>query len=300
MTLNGLLLINKPADITSHDVVARLRKNLHQKDIGHTGTLDPMATGLMVMVLGEATKISDYLMMDEKSYRLRVQLGVRTDTLDRTGKVLSEQKVDLDPEVIRKAALEMVGDFEWPVPVFSAMKVDGERLYEAGRRGDQIETPVKKMKFWDAHIEEVFPSGIQLSISCSKGSFIRTWAAQLGEKLGVGGMLSELCRLSVGPWRLENAVDLTHPEPQVGLIPLGEALPALKAFFVEGKDQRLLLNGQVPRDLASRLIFEQKEAIRRQETVTVKVLDHRQNMLALVAAIPGQGVKIRRVFKVLG
>lgn len=299
MVRNGLLLINKSPDMTSHDVVGVLRKKLGQKEVGHTGTLDPLATGLMVMVLGEATKLSDYLLMDDKRYRLKARLGVRTDTLDRTGQVLASQAVSLPESQIREAALELVGEFEWPVPIFSAVKVNGEKLYEKGRRGETFETPVKKMAFWDPQIEEVTGDTITLSLSCSKGSFIRTWISQLGERLGVGAVMDELTRLAVGPWRLDNAIELEKVESGLsrGLIPLNQALPFMKAFFVEGRDQRLLLNGQVPKDLAMRMVFEQKEAFRRNEPVTVKVFDGQQNMLALVAAIPGQGVKIRRILK---
>lgn len=298
-----MLLVNKPAGMTSHDVVAILRKKLNQKDIGHTGTLDPMATGLMVTVLGEATKLSDYLTADDKSYRLNVQLGLKTDTLDVTGTTLETCEVDLPKEKIESAVHEQIGEFLWPIPIFSAAKVDGQRLYEKGRRGESFETPMKPMKFWQAEIEEVLPASVRLSVFCSKGSFIRTWASQLGDRLGVGGCLKELTRLTVGSWSLKNAIELEAVSQAVAegsggaFVPMQEALPFMRAYFIEGRDQRLLMNGQVPKDLAARLIFEQKESIRLQEPITVKVLDSQRNMLALLAAVPGQGVKIRRIFK---
>lgn len=299
MSLNGILLIDKDPDMTSHDVVAVLRRQLNQREVGHTGTLDPMARGLMIMVLGEATKLSDYLMMNEKSYRLSVRLGLRTDTLDRTGQVLEEKPVDVPLERIRQTALSLQGSFAWPVPVFSAVKVNGEKLYEKGRRQEVVETPVKNMEFWGIQIEEVLPKEIQLSVHCSKGSFIRTWADQLGQKLAVGGTLTELNRLSVGPWRLEDAAKLQDsPETlKAKVIPLSRALPEMKGLIADSKEQRLLQNGQIPRDLANRLVFEQKEAARLAAPITIKVLSMDQNLLALIAAVPGQGLKIRRVFK---
>lgn len=299
--LNGLLLVDKPADMTSHDVVATARKLLKQSSIGHTGTLDPMATGLMILVLGEATKLSDYLLATDKTYRLNVRLGLTTDTLDRQGKILSEALCNLPTEKIKETALAQQGEFEWPVPVFSATKVDGRKLYEYGHRGETVETPIKKMRFWGAAVREVASQGIQLDLSCSKGGFIRTWAAQLGERLGVGGILQELRRLRVGDWSVESAVALEEladvSQARRGFVPLSEALPNWKQLVASERDARLMRNGQIPRDLANRLVFEQKQAFSSGQAVFVKVVTDLGELLAVLAAEPGQGLKIRRVFR---
>ena len=302
MVANGLLLINKPKDLTSHDVVARVRKALKQKSVGHTGTLDPMATGLMVLVLGEATKLSDFLTFSDKSYRLKAKLGVRTDSFDATGKVLSEVAVDLPEEKIRAAAVALQGEFEWPVPIFSAAKVDGKKLYEYARAEAPIALPIKKMQFSGVEIESIEPSAISLSLSCSKGSFIRSWCAELGERLGVGGHMETLERLSVGPYALKQAVTLEEidADPTLverKLIAMSAALPEHRCIRVPNKEQRLLLNGQIPRDLANRLIVEQKEAFLRNETIPVKVLGLGGELISILVAQPGQGLKIRRVFR---
>lgn len=298
--LDGLLLIDKPADVTSHDVVGKVRQVIKQKSVGHTGTLDPLATGLLVLVLGEATKLSDYLLMADKSYWMKVRLGVTTDSMDRTGKVLSEVNCDLPRDTILGAVNAAVGEFEWPVPVFSAAKVDGKKLYEYARAGQDVQIPVKKMKFWGAQVEEASGFGVQLHISCSKGSFIRTWADQLGKSLGVGGIIEELRRTRVGHFDVKQAIavgDLTQNNVSSAFIPMAQALPGWKSIVANPKENRLIANGQVPKDLYNRLIFEQKQSFEHQQPIFVKVISGTGDLLAILAAEPGQGLKIRRVFR---
>lgn len=299
--LNGLLLVDKPTDLTSHDVVARLRKILGMRAIGHTGTLDPLATGLMIMVLGEATKLSDYLMAADKSYSLKIKLGVTTDSLDRTGKILTEQDGRVDADRLRQAVSELEGEFDWEVPLFSAAKVDGKKLYEHGRAGtgEEVVRPTKRMKFWDVKILELGEDRLEVSLHCSKGSFVRTWASQLGERLGTGAVVEELRRLSVGPWDLNQSSTLERlaDGETPSFIPMGQALPDLRPVVAGPREIKLVTNGQIPRDLGSRLMFEQKQAIETQKSVYIKVLTGSGDLLAILAAEPGQGLKIRRVFR---
>lgn len=300
---HGLLLIDKPQDFTSHDVVARVRKSLGQRSVGHTGTLDPLATGLMVMVVGDATKLSDYLMASDKRYWLKIRLGVTTDTLDRTGKVLSQRDVQVDLARLRQAVKELEGEFDWEVPLFSAAKVDGKKLYEHGRggTGQDVVRPVKRMRFWDVELLESAGDQLEVVMSCSKGAFVRTWASQLGEILGTGAVVEELRRLNVGSWKLENALTLEQLEETANnvpaFIPMSHALPDLKPILAAPREAKLLVNGQIPRDLATRLMFEQKKAIEIQCPVFIKVLTGEGDLLAILAAEPGQGLKIRRVFR---
>ncbi len=280
--------------------MARVRRALGQKSVGHTGTLDPLATGLMVMVLGEATKLSDYLIASEKSYRMKVKLGITTDTLDRTGQVLSQAPCDFSASQIRDEALKLQGDFEWKVPLFSAAKVDGKKLYEYGREGAAVEQPVKIMSFRDAEVLEAGGTQLEVVLTCSKGSFMRSWAHELGQRLGCGAVMEELRRLSVGGWRLENALtldDLTRETAERAMIPLAQALPGLKSVVAAPKEMRLMVNGQIPKDLAARLIPEQKQAIAGGESVFIKVLTGPGDLLAILSAEPQQGLKIRRVFR---
>lgn len=298
---DGLLLVDKPKDLTSHDVVARVRKALKQKSVGHTGTLDPIATGLMILVLGEATKLSDYLMAEDKRYRVNARFGVRTDTLDRAGQMVEERPCSLTDDEIRTEAATLQGQFEWPVPLFSATKVNGQRLYEHGRKGSEVELPIKEMRFWDVEVEKTTPNSAEIALTCSKGGYIRTWVDQLGQALKVGGVVDELRRLTVGGWSVEQAVTLEQLEaqgqPGQGLIPMAQALPGLKSILARPREARLVGHGQIPKDVGTQLIYEQKQAIESGRPVFIKVVSQEGDLLAILAAEPRQGLKIRRVFR---
>ena len=156
------------------------------------------------------------------------------------------------------------------------------------------------MNFWDNDVEEASSLGVQLSLSCSKGSFIRTWADQLGKELGVGGIIEELRRTRIGTWGLDRAVKLNTLTPEAAreaLVPMSRALPEWKQVVANPKEMRLISNGQVPKDLVNRLIFEQKQSFELQAPVFIKVLSPSSDLLAILAAEPGQGLKIRRVFR---
>ena len=300
MKFDGLLLVDKPQGVTSHDVIARLRKILDRKDIGHTGTLDPMATGLMVTLLGEATKLSSYILGQNKTYELEVILGKKTDSGDRTGKVVEEQPVpDLTQQDFLRAGAELEGVFEWPVPLFSAVKVDGEKLYEKAHRGESVEsTPVKTMQFLHVKLLSAEQERARYQVECSKGSYIRTWAEKLSEKLGTVGTLGELRRLRSEPYSVEDALTFEELEAggEKGFVPLSRALPDATALTVSGMDQKLILNGQISKDLKSRLISSVRAPI---EAKVFKILDRSPSprLLALIGLDPGRGFEIRRVFK---
>lgn len=290
--------------MTSHDVVACLRRSLRQKRVGHTGTLDPIATGLMVVVLGEGTKLSDYLVAEDKAYTVRIRLGVTTDTLDRAGQVLERKPVQVTLEQAMEAIVHLEGEFEWPVPRFSAVKVDGQPLHKRARRGDEeFATPVKTMRFWDIRIDEFNEDQMVVSLSCSKGSYIRTWVQKLGERLGTGAMVEELRRTRVGEWTVADSVSPAALEEQEveaandAFIALDEALPGYRSVVADAREARLVENGQVPRDMAGRLVPEQKQAFATGHPVFIKVLGAGGHLLAIIAAEPGQGLKIRRVFR---
>ena len=307
--LDGLLLINKPAGITSHDVVAKVRKKLKRKDIGHAGTLDPIATGLIILLLGEATKISEYVLTGDKGYRLKAQFGFTTDMWDVTGKTL--ESTDFRPRIedVRSVASQMIGDFLWPVPVYSAVKVDGRKLYELARQGVAVESPQKNMRFWGVEVEHVTSEEIIATIYCSKGSFIRTWVYEMGRKLGCGATLTGLERLYSAPFSLSQAVSLADLEAasdheleailrQPSFVPLRETLLNWEALTVNGKDQKLLYNGQISYDLERRLIPLVRECIATNKTLGVRVLSGENGqLLSLIEAQPGRGLKIRRVFR---
>jgi tRNA pseudouridine55 synthase len=293
--LNGLLLINKASGLTSHDVVSRVRRILQTKEVGHSGTLDPMATGLMVLLIGEATKLSSYVTEGDKSYRVGVKLGVTTDTLDTTGQVLTEKQVLCSDEEIQKTALQISGELNLLIPMFSAKKIDGKKLYEYAREGEAVVQPSKLMNFWGVTSE----GPLQFHLHCSKGSFIRSWVQLLGEKLSCGATMSSLQRTSSHKYSLDQAATLEQLESFDAekisslLIPLDQALKGIKSIRIKGQDAVLMKNGQISHPLRSQLITKFNPD---QDEVIQILPEERGQILALIGLEKGQGFKIKRVF----
>lgn len=313
--LNGLLLVDKPVDWTSHDVVSKVRRLAGQSSVGHSGTLDPFASGLMVLLLGHGTKLSDYILSKDKTYAVEVCLGVETDTLDRTGQVVKTLPVEVCHEDIQRALGVCQGEVDLPVPRFSAIKVNGQKLYNKARSGQEFEAPLKRMHFYDLKfIDYNGHDRIRVQVSCSKGSYIRSWAAWLGRELGCGAMAQELRRLSSLPFDVKAAVTLGEIEQRIyaesssqkiepqhlkeAFIPLSEALPDLRRVSADARDERLFLNGQISKDLATRLVVDLKEAQRSQRAKAIQVFSlERRELIGIIEALPEAGLKIRRVFK---
>lgn len=297
---NGLLLLDKEPGGTSHDVVAQVRRVLGTRSVGHCGTLDPMAGGLLVLLIGEGTKLSHYILEGDKSYRLKARFGLRTDTLDTTGQVLSESEQRPTEAQVREAAQALVGDFEWEVPQYSAVKVQGQRLHEAARRGEDIQAPVKTMRFWDLKILGIGSDEAEFEIHCSKGSYIRTWVSKLGERLGCGAAMSGLRRLSSFPFGVDQASTLDRVKDQwdrrqlsSSFVPLNRALPNVKRVRIQGTDQTLLMNGQISHDLRAQLISQ----FRPGADELLQIHSREDQLLALVGVEKGKGFTIRRVFR---
>lgn len=293
--MNGLLLINKPSGLTSHDVVSRVRRILQTKEVGHSGTLDPLATGLMVLLIGEATKLSSYVTEGDKSYRVGVKLGITTDTLDITGKVLSEKNISKSAYEIENQALSLHGDFELPIPLFSAKKIEGKKLYEYAREGKEVSIPSKKMSFWD--VKKVDQNSFHLH--CSKGSFIRSWVSLLGEKLECGATLQSLERTSSHQYQLNEAITLENLEKITAqdmstiLVPMDQALKGVKSIRAKGQDAILMKNGQISHSLRSQLITR----FNPDTDEVIQILpEEKGKILALVGIEKGQGFKVKRVF----
>ena len=298
--LHGLLLVNKEPGGTSHDVVARVRRILDTRSVGHAGTLDPMAGGLMVMLVGEGTKLSNYILEGNKSYRAKAKFGVVTNTLDITGEVLETKPVDVSAADIERAAKELQGEFEWEVPMFSAVKVDGERLHKAARRGEDVARPIKRMKFWDVNVLKVEGDTLEVDLTCAKGGYVRTWIQKLGEKLGCGASMSGLVRTRSFPYELSRAMTLEqlakarHSGEEIpAFVSMEQALPAVRRIRVKGPDQALLLNGQISHDLRAMLIAQ----VSPETEDLIQIQSVRNQLLALIALEQGKGFTIRRVFK---
>lgn len=208
--MNGIIIIDKPQKFTSFDVVAVVRKTLHEKKIGHTGTLDPMATGVLPILLGSATKAQILLPDSDKEYLADFKLGITTDTLDITGKVLSEKVSDITTQQIKNILPEFRGNIMQKPPMYSAVSKDGVRLYELARKGmvvEREERPVTVYKLELMAFDEKTQSGT-LSISCSKGTYIRVICDDIGKKLGCGCVMTALRRTKACGFSIDDAVTL--------------------------------------------------------------------------------------------
>ena len=204
---SGVLLIDKAPDMTSHDVVAIARKALNTKKIGHCGTLDPMATGLLMLVVGRATKIQDLLMSEDKEYQGTITLGAVTSTQDRQGEVLETKPVpDLSEAEVRAAFDTLTGPFDQIPPMVSAIKKDGVPLYKLARKGQEIEREPRPVHVTSYQISRLALPEIDFTVNCSKGFYVRTYAHDIGARLGCGGHLSALRRTRSGKFTLDRAI----------------------------------------------------------------------------------------------
>lgn len=229
---SGVVTVNKPCGMTSHDVVNKMRRIFKTKKVGHTGTLDPMATGVLPILVGNAVKASSFLVSDSKCYRAGMRLGITTDTEDTSGKVLEEKSVAVSDEEVVFAINSFLGESLQTPPMYSAIKVDGKKLYDLAREGIEIEREARRIfidRIWD--IEKISDTEWQFSVSVSKGTYIRTLTADIGAKLGVGGAMSSLCRLESGSFTLDRAYTLEELEALSEADRLGEAvIPTVELF----------------------------------------------------------------------
>lgn len=215
MDINGVINVYKEAGFTSHDVVAKMRGILHQKKIGHTGTLDPAAEGVLPVCIGRGTRLCSLLTDHDKVYETVLLLGVTTDTQDMTGEIIKECPVQIELQQIEECVHSFIGEQMQIPPMYSAKKVNGKKLYELAREGKEIERKPVPITIHDIQILSVELPRIKLSIHCSKGTYIRTICHDIGEKLGCGGSMEMLLRTRVGRFSLENALKLDEIQKYV-------------------------------------------------------------------------------------
>lgn len=260
---DGVLNINKPAGWTSQDVCAKLRGRLHIKRIGHTGTLDPMATGVLPVCIGKATRIIEYYDNDFKTYHAGMKLGITTDTLDSTGTVLEEKAVLIREEDIRKAFEEYTGKVSQIPPKYSALKINGKRAYELAREGKDFEIKAREIMILSNEITKLdIESGeIEFDVTCSKGTYIRTICDDIGRRLGCGAVMTSLVRTKSGYFDISEALELieiiekTDEDIEKLVIPMDETL--INLGTVELNDNRFtaFINGN-PSGTGYRVIKE--------------------------------------------
>jgi len=214
---SGFLVVDKPAGLTSHDVVDAARRALRTRRVGHLGTLDPQATGVLPLAIRDATKLVPFLVAGRKLYRGVIRLGVETDTLDGDGRVTREHAGPLPDEAALQAALESLrGDIEQVPPMFSAVKKDGVALHRLARRGEEVPREPRHVRVDRLEVLRFEPPALEIEVACSAGTYVRVLAADLGTKLGCGAHLASLQRLASGPFRIEDAVpfallEAAHP-----------------------------------------------------------------------------------------
>lgn len=207
--MDGILIINKPQWLTSHDVVLKLRKKLGQQKIGHAGTLDPIATGVLVLVLGKATKQVTKLINQDKSYDVTLVFGIKTDTGDITGKILDKKEVkDIDISKIKEIFNKFQGQLMQTPPMVSAKKYKGKPLYKYARQGKIIPRAPKQIYIYSITLNEIKLPEISFSVHCSKGTYIRTLCEDIGEIIGLGACANRIHRTKSGPFTIEMAIDL--------------------------------------------------------------------------------------------
>lgn len=210
--MNGIILVDKPQDWTSHDVVAKLRGMLHERRIGHSGTLDPLATGLLVVFVGRATRAVEFAEADSKEYITGLHLGVSTDTQDITGNIVASSGALPDEAALREAIGRFIGDIEQIPPMYSAIKIGGKKLYELARRGESVERAPRKITVSAIDIAGRDVDDYILNISCSKGTYVRTLCSDIGEALGCGACMSSLRRTRAGAFSVDEAHSLADIE----------------------------------------------------------------------------------------
>lgn len=244
---SGVLILNKPEGITSHDAVNKMRRIFSTKKVGHTGTLDPMATGVLPILIGNAVKASEYLMSEDKEYIATMVLGIETDTEDTSGMTVKTSDNIPSDEKVYEAVSSFLGDYDQIPPMYSALKVGGEKLYDKARRGEVIEREARRVRVDSIEAKKLSDKIWEVKTAVSKGTYIRTLVADIGRRLGCGGAMGSLIRTKTGDFTLENSYTIEDVEKTENLESL---LIPTEALFKKNKKVelsdfylRLALNG---------------------------------------------------------
>jgi tRNA pseudouridine55 synthase len=291
--LNGVINIYKEKEYTSHDVVAIIRGVLKGQKVGHTGTLDPNAQGVLPICVGKATKISQFLMDTDKVYSAEVILGVTTDTEDNTGNIISQSEVNISEDVIQSVVSSFFGDYNQVPPMYSAIKINGERLYKLARKGEVVERKTRLVTIKDIKINKFLQKDkFIITVKCSKGTYVRTLCKDIGEKLGCGATMGELTRVASGNFKLENSIKINQFKNIVSekkqdeiIIPIDRVL-LNKKITINPEANKLLYNGnKVP----IKYILEDIELDIEEE---VLVYDFKNKLISISKIIMQNDIKI--------
>ena len=240
--MDGFILINKEIGETSNDVVQKVKKALKAKKVGHLGTLDPIAEGLLILAVNKATKFSSYFLESDKSYEVKVELGKSTDTDDSSGKIIFESNVELSKKIIRESLFSFIGEFEQTPPFFSALKYKGKPLYKYAREGQFINKPARKILIKEINDYKYSNKVCSFTVYCTKGTYIRSLARDLGEKLKCGAHMIALKRIRQHNFKLSDAVNILEISKEK-IIPIEAAFNNFKKIIINSEDAKKFING---------------------------------------------------------
>jgi tRNA pseudouridine55 synthase len=296
MRADGLLIFDKPSGLTSHDVVKRVRRAAQIRPVGHAGTLDPLATGVLVVCLGQATRVSEYLLGHDKAYRATIRLGLETNTYDAGGEIVATREVNVERAAVEQALAQFVGEIQQVPPMYSAIKRGGQKLYELARQGIEVERAARAVAIRSIELRAYQPPDVTIDVRCAAGTYIRSLAHDVGATLGTGGHLIELARTAAGPFTIDQAITLEAFEAaaregrwHAHLRAIDEALSDWPLVVLAEPDRSRALSGApiVTLNLAGRrcrahdahgqlialLVFDQKQHWWRAEKVLAMIND---------------------------
>lgn len=242
--IDGTIIVNKPANFTSRDVVNKVSKVFKTKKVGHTGTLDPLATGVLLITIGKATKISEFITSLTKEYIAEVKFGLLTDTLDITGKIIKEQEYLIDEFKLKEIVNSFKGSYNQQVPLYSAVKINGKKLYEYARNNEFVELPSKMVDILEIEVLKVTSTGFSFRCLVSKGTYIRSLIKDICDKLGTIGVMTNLVRTKQGSFTLQQAASLTDIK-NINIISIEELLSDMFTIVVDEDLKFKILNGQI-------------------------------------------------------
>lgn len=259
--MDGIILIDKPLGYTSHDIVGKVRKVLHTKKVGHCGTLDPEASGVLVVCVNKATKALQFLTSEDKHYLATIKLGIATDTYDMTGTIQKQVPYhnDLSLKQVEAVLSEFKGKQKQIPPIYSAIKVNGKKLYEYARAGEEVEIKPRDIEIFSINLVSFKEDEIQIQVHCSKGTYIRSLCVDVAQALGYPGCMSALIRTQSGPFKLEDCVSLEALENnQYEMISLDQALNHLPSLTIE--DEKIVYHGKtIQSDQLGQIAIKNKE-----------------------------------------
>ncbi len=291
--MNALLLLDKPQGLSSHSAVHRVRKLTGEERAGHAGTLDPMATGVLLILLGNAVRLSEYIIDHDKKYRATVKLGVEMDTYDATGTVVETRPVAVSPAEIENALASFVGKLNQVPPQHSAIQVQGKRAYKLARQGAFVQLEPRSVEIYSITNITTDADTISFDVHCSKGTYIRSIAHDLGAKLGTGGHLSALRRLAIAEFTIEQSVTLEQLEAAITAGTVAQHL--LSMDFAISQFDQLTIDPTTVRAVQTGKFIDVSANL---TTPLVRAYDDRGRLIALLEQVAGKQYKPKKVFEI--